>query len=154
MPMAAMTGTPLERAVWTAADRVLFSPGPPRLRLITSAPFLTAQVIPRATYASEPAPSAASTLMGMILASGAMPATPCPLLAAAAATPAQWVPWPWSSLTSLERVMALKPVTTRPANSGCVVSRPVSSTAMTMPLPLLVRQAWGACTIWGAYCWG
>jgi hypothetical protein len=59
--------------------------------LMTSAPWSAAQRTPLAMSSYAPLPSS-STLTGMILASGATPAMPTPLLVAAAAMPDTWVP--------------------------------------------------------------
>ncbi len=58
----------------------------------TSAPWSAAHRTPLAMSSKEPLPSS-STFTGMIYASGATPAMPMPLLVAAAAMPATWVPW-------------------------------------------------------------
>src|SRR5207302_6370229 len=57
-PAAATTTTPFETALATASQRAVGADWlyPPRLRLITRAPWLTANVIPAATSASVPLP--------------------------------------------------------------------------------------------------
>ena len=57
--------------------------------------------MPAAMLDQVPPFVALSTLTGMILTLGAMPAMPCPLFIAAAMMPATCVPWPWSSLGSV-----------------------------------------------------
>ncbi len=70
---------------------------PPRLRLITSAPWSVAQSMPWATPASEPEPLSSSTRTGRMLAPGATLSTPIPLSASAATIPDTCVPWPLPS---------------------------------------------------------
>ena len=64
---------------------------------MTLAPWSAAQRIACAMAATEPEPCAESTLSGMIVTSGATPATPSLLLVDCAIVPATCVPWPWSS---------------------------------------------------------
>jgi hypothetical protein len=68
--------------------------------LMTLAPWSAAQRMPSAIPETEPEPRAESTLMGMILAWNATPATPMALLVDWAIVPATCVPWPWSSVAS------------------------------------------------------
>src|SRR5690349_14664704 len=101
-PAAATTSEPravaASMALWNVAGQ---APAPPRLRLITRAGFglagtpatlpPEAQMMASAMSESCP-PQGPSTRTGRILACGAMPAIPSPLLLAAAAMmPATWV---------------------------------------------------------------
>jgi hypothetical protein len=65
---------------------------PPRLRLITRAPWSVAQMIPLATFDAAPPPFLSSTRTGRIFTSGAAPTMPRPLFACAAMIPATCVP--------------------------------------------------------------
>ncbi len=62
------------------------------LMLITSAPWSTAYRMPVAMSSKAPLPSSRD-LIGMIFASGAVPATPMPLSVTAAMMPLTCVPW-------------------------------------------------------------
>ncbi|MNF12657.1 hypothetical protein D3C80_2142260 [compost metagenome] len=62
--------------------------GPPRLMLMIWAPLSVAHWMPSMIEPRSPPPFSPSTLMGMILAPGATPATPWRLLVTAAMTPA------------------------------------------------------------------
>ena len=65
-PAAATTVTPFCRAYLTALVMVATGNGPPRLMLMTCAPWSAAQRIPCAIPAIVPEPLADSTLIGMI----------------------------------------------------------------------------------------
>src|SRR5262249_719318 len=88
-PAAATTVTPFAIAAAAAAHMV--DPGPPRLRLMTFAPFETAHAIPLAIDAiGHPSPTTVpkQTLIGMTGDETATPATPVPLSVTAPAIPA------------------------------------------------------------------
>ena len=57
-------------------------------------PVISSQRMPSAMPATEPEPDPDSTLIGMIRACGATPATPMPLSVVCAMVPATWVPCP------------------------------------------------------------
>src|SRR5919106_6054721 len=93
------------------------------------------------------------TRTGMIRFCQARPATPMPLLPMAPATPATQVPWPYTSAVLVLLSKKLYPGTSFPANSGCVGSTPLSTTAMMMPEAPWVRfHAWGALTFARCHC--
>ena len=71
---------------------------PPKLRLITRAPWSTAQWIALASASGEIVPSLRTTLATSSSAGKAMPAIPCSLFSAAAISPATKVPCPFVSL--------------------------------------------------------
>ena len=89
---------------------------------------------------------------------------PMPLLVAAAAMPETWVPWvsdgcatpsgPFQSPLPQDGLQPMKvaPDTSLPCRSAWPRSTPVSTTAMTVPAPVLVAHACSACTCWGPYC--
>ena len=64
---------------------------------MTLAPWSAAQRMPCVIPATEPEPRALSTLIGMMAAPYATPATPSLLLVDWAMVPATCVPCPWSS---------------------------------------------------------
>src|SRR5215831_366456 len=97
LPAAQTTTTPLSWAYLTAFDSTDEAIGPPSDMLMTLAPWSAAQRMPLAMPDTEPEPRAESTLIGMILAWKATPATPMPLCVDCAMVPATCVPWPWSS---------------------------------------------------------
>ena len=111
LPAAATTTTPLSRAYFTALAIVPMAMGPPRLMLMTFAPWSAAQRIDCAMAATEPEPFAESTLSGMIATSGATPATPSLLFVDCAIVPATCVPCPWSSSALALLATKLKPGT-------------------------------------------
>ena len=83
----------LERAFFTASVMALDSRRPPKLKLMTWAPFSTAYRMPLAMPAvvgAELLPGA--TFTAKILQLAPTPATPTPLWVIAAAIPATWVP--------------------------------------------------------------
>ena len=100
---------------------------PPRLMLITRAPFSTAQRIARASASTGIVRDFVTTFATRSSAEGASPAMPIPLPTPAAISPATNVPWPRVSVagppTKLFEPMIL------PASSGCAVSTPESITA-------------------------
>ena len=67
--------------------------------------------MPSAMPATEPEPRAESTLIGMILAWNATPATPMPLWVDCAMVPATCVPWPWSSAALALSLTKFQPAT-------------------------------------------
>ncbi len=147
---AATTTTTFKRPAWKIASAIAVSPGPagpPRLMLITVAPFDAANRMPFAMSELEPLPSPSSTRTAMICACGATPATPIPLSAIAAAVPATCVPWrlksSGSESPSTKSIpwMPPGPVQRLPARSGCVRSTPVSTMAITWPAPRVRSQA-------------
>ena len=110
--------------------------------LITSAPWSAAQTIPAASR--EPWCRMLSAVrIGMICASGAMPAMPSPLSAAAPSTPATFVPWLFcvSDVTERSFMKKSKPGVKRPFRSGWSVSTPTSMSAITTPFPVESAQA-------------
>ena len=136
-PTAATTTTPLETAYETAAASrgeyvsLLGSPGsrrPPRLRLITRAPWSTAQWIAADSASSEIVPSVSTTFAISSWAGKAIPAMPTPLFIAAAISPATKVPCPCSSVSALPPTKLFES-RIRPANSGWPPSIPESTTA-------------------------
>src|SRR5437763_12401395 len=108
--------------------------------LITRAPWSVAQVIPEATLAVVPDPSAPRTFTGMSEQRQQYDATPIELLLAAAATPAAQVPWPLSSTGSAAPFRTLYPATSFPWRSGWARSTPVSSEAITTLAEPCVRS--------------
>ena len=105
-PTAATTTTPFEYAYSTAArssgeyvssDGLSGSRTPPRLRLMTRAPWSTAQRIAATSAGSETSPSAATTFATIRRALNARPAMPIPFAGLAAISPATNVPCPCSS---------------------------------------------------------
>ncbi len=95
-PAAATTTEPLRSAyciaIWMPGDAP-----PPRLRLMTRAPWSAAQTIPAATFDDTPLPFASSTRTGRMRTLGAAPAMPRPLFTRAAMIPATCVPCPSGS---------------------------------------------------------
>src|SRR5947209_213046 len=73
-------------------------PSAPRLRLTTAAPWSTTHRMAAPTSASLPEPSFPTACALTRRASGAIDATPIPLLVMAAMIPATWVPWPTVSV--------------------------------------------------------
>src|SRR6185503_1281719 len=137
----------------------------PRLMLITSAPWSTAQRIPAAISSKLP-PASVSDLTGITRASGAVPATPMPLFVAAAPIPATCVPCgdgasvvlplsqsplpqPFGVVAQPENVV---PATSLPARSGCDRSTPESTTATIWPAPVEVAQASSALICCRPHC--
>ena len=148
-PAAATTTAPLVSAS-AIASLIAWSPppaGPPRLRLMTPAPLFAAKAMPSAIPELLPPPSASSARMAMICACGATPATPMPLFATAAAVPATCEPWRLKSSgvvpgsTKSAPLMPPGPFHRFGARSGCVRSTPVSTMAITWPLPSERSQA-------------
>src|SRR6185295_3994678 len=84
---------------WNLARVLLLIIGPPKDRLIMSAPLDMAHDTPAAILCSEPEPSSPSTLPISSLQSGATPHTPTPL-ARAPIMPAHQVPCPTRSSMS------------------------------------------------------
>src|SRR6185503_10206509 len=140
---AATTVTPLPRAYFTALAMVPTGTDPPRLMLMTWAPWSAAQRIPDAMPAIDPDPRADSTLIGMIDTPNATPATPSLLLVDWAMVPATWVPCPWSSAALSLLAMKLNPGTNAVSARSPTRLTPVSMTATVTPLPLPSFQAWG-----------
>jgi hypothetical protein len=104
------------------------APSPPRLRLTTLAPLLRHS---RAALATDDAyaylPRLLNTLTVTTLARGATPTTPIPFLRAAT-VPVTCVPCErpsWAQLPTAGDPTPFQPVV---ANSGCLLSRPVSTT--------------------------
>ena len=103
LPAAATISTPASRAAvnvgWPSATWSGVS-APPRLMLMTSAPCSRAQSTPSRMSPNETKPESSAILIGIRVESGAMPATPSPLLVSARIVPVTCVPWPTWSLTS------------------------------------------------------
>jgi hypothetical protein len=91
-PAAATRTAPLAVAYATASASAWVVPVPPRLMLMTRAPWSVAHTMPRATVDVVPEPFASSTLTGMSAHCQQRPATPSRLSERAAATPAAAVP--------------------------------------------------------------
>src|ERR687885_142209 len=117
-----------------------------------------------AKRSSRSLPSQSSTLTGRIIGSQAIPATPVPLLVAAAAIPLTWVPWSKSSRTlslagqaddelgSTPRKLA--PGSNLAARSGWPWSTPLSRIAIvTEDAPTVTSHPDGAPTRPGPHCW-
>src|SRR5262245_9707144 len=139
LPAAATTTTLRAVAYWTAACSSGLNPAPPRDRLITRAPWSTASTMPVATSESK-ARSPANTLTGMTRPFQVTPATPMPLFALAAITPATNVPCPGSSVIGEAGATTLNPGARRPTRSGWVTSTPVSTTATTCDVASVIRS--------------
>src|SRR5680860_165392 len=121
--------------------------------------------MPRAMSSKEPLPSS-SALIGMTFVSGATPATPMPLFVTAAMVPLTWVPWASDSCATPSgpfqpplphevspQSMNVAPGTRFALRSGCVRSTPESTTATTVPEPVVLVQA---CSPWiwsRPHCW-
>ena len=96
----------------------------PMLMLITWAPWSAAQLMPVGDVVGRAGAVASSTRTGRIFAAGATPATPMPLLVAAAAMPATCVPWPFRScapgvhVSSAHEVRAGESLPAGPGGSG------------------------------------
>src|SRR5438552_1785690 len=87
----------------------------------------------------------------MMLQRMQIPATPVLLLVTAPKIPATWVPWPKSSLPVEPFIMEVI-LTILAARSGCVLSTPVSTTAiLILGSPWVLSQAAGALMAWGAH---
>ena len=84
---------------------------PLRLMLMTRAPWSVAQMIPEATLAVVPVPSAPRTFTGISEQCQQYDAMPMELLLVAPATPAAHVPWPLSSVASELPFSTLYPAT-------------------------------------------
>ena len=115
-PAEATTSEPCDCAYETASQRTTFEAGPPSERLITSAPWSAAQIIPAATCESVPKPLASSTFTGSTLAFHAAPAMPTSLFVVAAATPATSVPCP---ITESSRASAFAGDEVAPGQNLC-----------------------------------
>ena len=103
---------------WNGANWVAV-PMPPRLMLITLAPWVRAQSTPSRMSAQLPDPVSPRTLTGMSCTLGAMPAMPTPLFAWATMVPAVCEPCPWTSVTSVVLRISLRGQTIEaPARSG------------------------------------
>ena len=152
LPAAATIRTPASRAAvnvgWPSATWSGVS-APPRLMLMTSAPCSRAQSTPSRMSPNETKPESSAILIGIRVESGAMPATPTPLLVSARIVPVTCVPWPTWSLTSLLfQIMLRGSTTATPSRSGWVRSTPESITATTTEgSPRVVFQASGT-SIW------
>ena len=105
---------------------------PPSERLITRAPFSTAQRIASASASSETCRFARTTFAISSCDGNAIPATPIELFVCAAISPATNVPWPCWSVRALPPTKLREPAI-REARSGCVPSIPESITAMRGP---------------------
>src|SRR5438105_11293679 len=165
---AATTGTaPCDQAYSTPAE----NPGPkatrdvasaPRLRLTTDAPWSTTQRMPAPTSPSLPEPSVFTTRATTRRASGAIDATPMPLLVIAAMIPATCVPCPlesvvppgWQRAGSPLDPTQSAPSVTLPARSSWPASIPESTTPTAMPAPVDAVQAAGAPACRRPHCTG
>ena len=105
----------------------------PRLRLMTVAPLLAANMIPAAMSVELPDPVLCMTLMGMMRAFQLAPAMPISLLVTAAAIPATWVPCTLSSKGALSALMKSHPWTSSmyPLPSSSYPSIPFNSASFT-----------------------
>ena len=141
---------------------------PPNEALTTSAPLSAAyRMACAARYTSTDSPLPATS--GMICVPGASPTDPCPLSIRAATTPDTAVPCepaaplsmsglpvqkfqPWQSPTLPLPLVSRVPhasaglVHRAPARSGWSESKPVSTTATTVPCPWVTAQPVGAST--------
>src|SRR3954454_24753618 len=98
--------------------------------------------MPLMMSADVPAPVLSSTRTGRILAEGAVPATPMPLLVDAAAMPATCVPWPFRSCAPGVQVSSATmstPGRSFSFRSGWFRSTPVSTIAIVVPAPSAPR---------------
>src|ERR1700704_1638445 len=102
--------------------------------------------MPVATSDENPVPSPQSTCTGRILAPGAAPDTPAPLLLSAAMVPLTCVPWPLGSVVPPSPSNELPPplswrkkcpLSTCPDRSGWFAITPVSTSATVTPSPCL-----------------
>mmetsp|Transcript_35718 Transcript_35718/g.63688 ORF Transcript_35718/g.63688 Transcript_35718/m.63688 type:complete len:231 (-) Transcript_35718:724-1416(-) len=135
--------------------------GEPQEWFCTVAFICTAYAMPRMAALWKPAPASSMNLRHIIFTLGASPVTPTVLFTTAPMVPATWLPWPLSSVTSPVSLTKLypwmsstKPLPSsstpgRPKNSasfvhklGCrsgwFITQPVSSTATTAPLPVVM----------------
>ena len=84
--------------------------------------FWVTQSTPAITPVVVPEPLQPRTRTAWIVASLATPYVVPPIV------PATWVPWPLQSVVPLPSLIAVKPLLTRPVNSWCDASSPVSIT--------------------------
>src|SRR5437588_1019863 len=165
---AATTGTaPCDHAYSTPDEK----PGPnatravasaPRLRLTTEAPWSTTQWMAAPTSLSVPDPWLPTARATTRWASGAIEATPIPLLVMAAMMPATWVPWPLGSLVPPGPQRAglpfdptqSAPSTTLPTRSSWPASTPVSTMPTVTPAPVDPAHAAGAPICSRPHCTG
>ncbi len=136
LPEAAIGSTSLTKASASARASVGVSglAPPARLRLSTSAWRLMAKAMPRSRSRVVKSPSLEAR-MASTLVLPATPLPPTPLPSIAAIRPVTNVPWPTVSVTSLLLLKVSYVRATRPANSGWLVSRPVSMTAIVRREP-------------------
>src|SRR5262249_17901612 len=84
--------------------------------------------MPQMASAVVPDPSAPMNLIGTMLTCQLTPVTPRPLLPAAPRMPDTWVPWPLSSLGSLEPARQFQPFTSStkpfPSSSTPLLAQP------------------------------
>ena len=164
MPAAITAMAPFDQAYSTASQKAQpstpWSAPPPRLRLMTSAPWSVAQRIPAATSSAEPGGGAASRRRRSCSRGPAPPAAarPAPRRPRRgrcrwppARCPATWVPWPLSSCPDPPHAAALPfaPMqlmwpTSCGARSSWARSTPESTTAIVIPSPVPFAHAPGA----------
>ena len=137
LPTAATTTTPCRTAYSTAAAstgeysslaRCSGSRVPPSDRLITCAPWSTAQRIAAASASGETVSSEPAIFPMISCAGKAMPTIPLPSIAAAI-SPATKVPWPCSSVKGFPPMKLFAAAMRAFGNSGFVPSRPESTIA-------------------------
>ncbi len=119
----------------------------PRLMLMTSAPWATAQSTPAMMPESSPTPWSSSTLALISCAPGATPLNRASFAPVPAAVEATCVPCPLRSLASGEPLKS-RSATTLPARSGWEESIPVSTTAIFTPVPSYERSQAAGAPIW------
>ncbi len=139
LPAAITIVTPFPDAYCIAWSSVEDGLVPPRLRLITLAPWSAAQVMPASTALYVPLPLWSSTRTGRMRTPGAAPEIPLPLTGSAAMMPATNVPWPLASTPPSPPAGFTKsqPDSTRPSSrSSWVRSTPLSTTATVTPTPV------------------
>ncbi|CAM5395543.1 hypothetical protein SMICM304S_01503 [Streptomyces microflavus] len=147
LPAAIANRTPFSAETlltWASIGSIPGVSGPPRLMLMTSAPWATAQSTPAMMPESSPTPRSSRTLALISWAPGATPLNRASFAPVPAAMEATWVPCPTRSRASGEP-LKFRSATTRPVRSGWVASIPVSTTAIFVPVPSYERaQAAGA----------
>ena len=159
LPAATARKTPFPTAYRMALSTGELGSSPPRLMLITLAPWSAAHRMPCASTdivlslgaCCRTSQSLASTFTGMTLTLNAIPDGPRLLLVLSAIVPVTWVPWPSESSGSASFQMKSKPSTKWvPARSGAwakpplfLYATPVSSTATVVfdEPPWLMSQA-------------
>lgn len=150
LPAAIANSTPFSAETlltWASSGSIPGVSRPPRLMLMTSAPWATAQSTPAMMPESSPTPRSSSTFALISRAPGATPLNRASLAPVPAAVEATCVPCPSRSWASGEP-LKLRSAATRPARSGWVASMPVSTTAIFTPLPSNDRAQAAGAPIW------